>query len=117
MKTNCVVFGWNRAVPGRESTTGQLFQSFVEYLGAQQRAGSIQSFDIVFVEPHGGSLNGFFLIRGEPEKLDALTATEEWTRQQTKAIVNLDGIALLRGVTGPAVNERMRMWMEEIPRG
>jgi len=116
MRSNCIMFGWNRAVPGRESVSGQLFQAFVEYLTAHQRAGGIDSFEVVFLEPRGGSLNGFLLIHGEPEKLHALTTSDEWVRQQTKAIINLEDICLARGATGALAAERMKMWIEEIPR-
>ncbi len=117
MRSNCLMFGWNRAVPGRESTSGQLFQAFVEYLTAQQRAGGIESFEVVLLEPRGSSLNGFFLIRGEADKLHAMTTSEDWMRQQTRAILNLQDISVARGATGALVGERMKMWMEEIPRG
>jgi hypothetical protein len=116
MRSNCIMFGWNRAVPGREGVSSQLFQGFVEYLTTQQRAGSIESFEVVLLEPRGGSLNGFFLIRGQPDKLEAVSSSDEWMRQQTKAIMNLQDISIARGVTGALVGERMKMWMEEIPR-
>lgn len=117
MPSNCLMFGWNRAVPGRESASAQLFQAFVEYLTAQQRAGSIESFEVVLLEPRGSILNGFFLIRGDAGKLHSMTTSEDWMRQQTKAILNLQDISLARGATGALVGERMKMWMEEIPRG
>lgn len=117
MRSNCLMFGWNRAVPGREGVSGQLFQAFVEYLTAQQRAGGIDSFEVVLLEPRGVNLNGFFLIRGGSDKLHALTTSEDWMRYQTKAIMNLQDITLARGATGALVDERMKMWMEEIPRG
>lgn len=116
MRSNCIVFGWNRPLAGREAAGGQLFQSFVEFLTAQQRGGAIDSFEVVLLEPRGGTLNGFFLLRGDPDRLNALTAGDEWMRHQTRAIINLDGAAVLRGATGSAVAERMKIWLEEIPR-
>lgn len=114
--SNCIVFSWNRALPGRESNAGQLFKSFTEYLAAQQRDGSIESFEAVLLEPHGGTTNGLILIRGEPARLQALMATEEWLRNQAKGMINLQGIAIMRGVSGPALAERMKIWMEESAR-
>ncbi|HEY0886557.1 MAG TPA: hypothetical protein VGE20_14800 [Ramlibacter sp.] len=35
----------------------------------------------------------------------------------TKAIVNLQDICVARGATGALVGERIKMWMEAIPRG
>lgn len=69
VNTNRVVFAWNRPLPGREGASGQLFQSFLEYFGAQQRAGHIDSFEPIFLEPRVNTVNGFILISGEPQKL------------------------------------------------
>ena len=66
MQRNAVFFAWNRSVPGREETSGTHFDEFVGYLSAQAQAGTIQGFDVVFLDPHGGDMNGFFLIKGEP---------------------------------------------------
>ena len=113
---NVVLFGWNRSLPGRESLSGQHFQEFVEYLSVQKKNGVLESFDTVLLEPHGGALNGFFLLRGDAAKLNALTASPEWSRHQIRAMLHLDGGTTLRGYSGPAVPERMEMWTKEIPR-
>jgi len=49
------------------------------------------TFDAVFLDPHGGDLNGFFLIRGESAKLDALVATAEWLTHIIRAGHHPDG--------------------------
>jgi len=77
MAANVIMFGWNRSIPGREKVSGQHFGEFVEYLGGLQQKGAIQTFEIVFLDSHGGDMNGFFLIQGEPAKLDALLSTIE----------------------------------------
>lgn len=116
MSDNVIVFGWNRSLPGREMVSAQHFQEFTEYLGTQQRNGLIESFEPVFLEPHGGTLNGLFLIRGEAEKLSQLTGSADWRRHQTRAILHLDGALAVRGFTGAAVAEQMEQWIKEIPR-
>lgn len=116
MRSNILMFGWNRSTPGREMVSAQHFQEFVEYLGAQKRSGQIDSFDAVMLEAHGGQLNGFFLIRGAPAKLTELTASTEWTRHQTRAILHLDGSSVVRGITGEAIDEQMKEWVSAIPK-
>ena len=110
MSSNVMPFGWNRPIPGREKMSAQHFQDFVGYLGGLQNKGTIQSFDVVFVEPHGGDLNGFFLIKGDSAKLDALTATTEWITHRLRATVHLEGSGFVRGVTGDEVMGRMALW-------
>lgn len=114
MNANVILFAWNRSLPGRETMSSQHFQEFSEYLGLQQRAGAVQSFDVVILEPHGGTVNGFFLIRGEPAKLAELTGSEEWMRHQVRGLLHLDGAATLRGFSGAPVAERMAAWNEQV---
>ena len=116
MSSNCVLLGWNRAVPGREMLSAQHFQEFSEYLGTQQRNGAITSFDAVFLDPHGGDMNGFILIRGEPQKLQALLAGDDWLKHQIRGLQNMMGFGVIRGGTGTEVPRRMQMWIETIPK-
>ena len=115
MASNVILFGWNRPTTGREQTSGQHFQEFVQYLGGLQQAGGIQGFDTVFLDNHGGDLNGFFLIRGESAKLDALVSSDEWLTHMTRAGLHLDGPGVIRGATGELVMERMQLWMSFLP--
>lgn len=116
MSSNVVVFGWNRSIPGREMTSAQHFQEFQEFLGAQQRAGTIESFQAVILEIHGGNLNGFFLVQGEAAKLQQLTSSADWRRHQMRASLHLEGATSIRGYTGAAVAERMQEWIKLLPR-
>jgi hypothetical protein len=116
MGPNVVMFGWNRSLPGREAMSGQHFQEFLEFLAEQKKGGLVESYDTVFLEPHGGTLNGFFLIRGEPAKLSQLAGSPEWMRHQVRGILHLEGATSVRGFTGAAIAERMQMWMGEIPK-
>jgi len=116
MTSNAIVFGWDRSLPGREQLSGKHFQDFVAYLQAQKAAGKIESFDPVLLEPHGGSVNGFFLIRGTSQQIAAIAESPEWIQHQIRAQLHLDGSGSWRAVVGPAVGERMKMWMEAIPK-
>ena len=115
MSSNIVFFGWNRPIPGREKLSGAHFQEFAQYLGGLQQSGTIQSFEAVFLDPHGGDLNGFFLIRGEPAKLDAVMASDAWHTHMTRGGLHLDGLGAIRGATGELVMERMAQWAKLIP--
>ena len=115
MTTNALFFGWNRSIPGRETLSAAHFQEFVHYLGGLQQSRAIDSYDTVFLELHGGDLNGFFLLRAAPAKLDALTATSEWNTHMVRAGMHLEGSGAVRAVTGEAANERMAVWTSQIP--
>ena len=115
MSSSVIVFGWNRSIPGREKVSAGHFEEFTNYLNGVQQKGAIQSFDIVFLDVHGGDLNGFFLIRGASAKLDALVSTTEWITHITRASLHLEGAGVIRGVTGDEVMNRMAIWTGAIP--
>ncbi len=115
MHRNAIFFAWNRSIPGREQISGKHFDEFVNYLGGQAKAGTIQGFDVCFLDTHGGDMNGFFLIRGDSAKLDTLTSTKEWTEHMTRASLHLQGAGAVRGVTGDGVAKRMELWTQHIP--
>lgn len=116
MSNNVIVFGWKQSIPGRESLSGQHFQEFLQYLQQRKDQGAIESFEPILLEPHGGELNGFFLIKGEPSKLATLVGSPEWVQHQVRGMLHVYGLSLMRGVSGPAVMERMGLWMKAIPR-
>jgi len=115
MGTNVVFMGWDRPIPGREQMATALFQEFMQYLGSQQQAGTIQSFESVFLNAHGGDLNGFTLIRGDSGKLDALLSSEAWETTITRATLLMDGFGVLRGVTGELLMKQMEAYMRAAP--
>ncbi len=115
MGSNVIFFGWNRSIPGRERLSAQHFQEFVQYLGGLQQNGTIHSFDVVFLNAHGGDLNGFFLIRGDSGKLAELVRTSDWVTHMTRAVLHLEGSGAVLGVTGDTVAERMKLWTSLLP--
>ena len=115
MGSNVMLFGWNRSIPGREKTSAQHFDEFVKYLGGLQQKGTLQGFDVVFLDAHGGDLNGFFLIKGDSAKLDALVSTSEWITHITRAVLHLEGSGVIRGITGDEIKGRMALWTSIIP--
>lgn len=117
MGTNVVFVGWDRPSRGREQISTVLFQEFMQYLGGQQQAGAIQSFESVFLNLHGGDMNGFTLIRGDSGKLDALLSSEAWEMYMTRAGLTMDGFGVVRGVTGELLMRQMESYMRAASAG
>jgi hypothetical protein len=115
MASNVVLFGWQRSIPGREKQSQAHFGEFIEYLNGLQGAGSIGSWDVVFLNAHGGDLNGFFLIKGEPAQITALVDSEEWVRHMTRAGMHLDHAGAVTGAAGDLVMERFGTCSSMIP--
>jgi hypothetical protein len=93
--------GWGASVRGREAKSLEVFNESVEYWGRLQQEGKIESFDVVLLEPHGGDLLGFALLRGDQEALSALRVDEEFERVITRADLIVEGL----GVVGAYLND------------
>ncbi len=115
MSTHVILFGWNRSLPGREALSRAHFGEFVTYLTGLQQKKSIDGFDVVFLDAHGGDLNGFFLIKGSGAQLGALVATSEWVTHMMRATLHLENAGAVQGVTGDEVGKRMEIWGKLIP--
>jgi hypothetical protein len=100
--------GWGEVVRGRESEAIELFNETLGYYGRLQEDGTIESFEPVFLEPHGGDLNGFILIQGDAEKLAALRVSDEFTQFSLRATLVVNGF----GVVGADLAERLQRQME-----
>ena len=78
MADHGIFVGFGTPTRGRENGATKVFTEFGQYLGAQQAQKNIESFEPVFLQAHGGDLGGFFLIKGEREKLDRMIASEHF---------------------------------------
>jgi hypothetical protein len=102
--------GWNRPVAGREKQAMELFQSSLAFWQKKQQAGVIQSFEPVLITAHGGDLNGFFLVKGEPAKLDALQHDKEYVNLVMQIALALEGFGAIRAYHGDALMGVMQDW-------
>jgi hypothetical protein len=69
MADSVLFIGWGAPVRGREQNAAKVFGEAVELWSRLQADGTLESWSAYFLEPHGGDLQGFFLLQGEREKL------------------------------------------------
>ncbi len=101
--------GWNRPIPGREQMSAEHFGEMMGYLAGLQGSGSIHSFETVLLDPHGGDLNGFFLIRGDQQQLFALQSSEAWQVHTARADNHLAGLGVISGVSDETAMGRVAL--------
>ncbi len=65
MAMGALFIGWGAGVPGRERQGLQVFNEGLQYYAGLQQRREIESFEPVLLEPHGGDLYGFILIKGD----------------------------------------------------
>jgi hypothetical protein len=103
MADSALFVGFGLPVRGRERKAISVFNEVVEYYSRLQQSGEIESFEPVLLEPHGGELGGFFLLRGDRDKLAHLRVSEEFERQTLRGQLIADNL----GVVGAALGERL----------
>ena len=113
--SNALIIGWNKAVVGREAMAQELFQSTLAFWGKQQQQGNIESFEPCLFAAHGGDMNGFFFIKGDPQKLDAIQHTDDYTTLVMQAGLCLEGPGFIRGYHGQRLMDLMQSWGKLIP--
>jgi hypothetical protein len=108
MASESVLFiPWNRAVPGREQKSLELFAQAQAFFGKLRNEGKIASFETFFLAPHGSQLNGFVLLRGETQHLDELRRSDAFQDLFTAINVNLLGLGVIPGFTGEAISRQL----------
>jgi hypothetical protein len=110
MADRLLFIGWNRPVVGREQQAMKLFQKAAEFYGKLQADGRIESFEPVLLSSHGGDLNGFFLLRGEAEKIAELQRDETFIDISIEAGFCLEGAGAVLGFIGEGVTDIFSRW-------
>jgi hypothetical protein len=113
---NVLLIGWNRPVAGREQDAVELFGAATNFYEAQKKAGKLSSFEHVLLTPHGGDLNGFTLLRGEPSRLSELLRSDEWMAIEARAIIVTEGFGVIHGTTGEGVGPFMALYTSKLPK-
>jgi hypothetical protein len=103
--------GWGGPVRGRESKAATVFNEAAEFWGRQQQQGEIESWEAVFLEPHGGDLAGFFLIRGERDKLARIRFSDEVLRLNLRAGHIVESFGVVGAELGERIGSSMQEWL------
>ncbi len=112
MADRVLFMGWNRPVVGREQQAMELFQKGVEFYGKLQADGRIESFEPVILAAHGGDLNGFFLIKGEAQKLAELREDEDFVQIVIEAGYCINGFGVVPGYIGEGLTDVISRWLK-----
>ena len=100
MANAALFIGWGKVVQGREAKSLEVFGEGLEYWTRLQQLGEIESFEPVALEPHGGDLAGFVLIRGDRDKLSRLRYSDEWVRLTDRANTVVDRLGIVSAYIG-----------------
>lgn len=106
--------GFGLPVRGRERLATKVFGEAVDYYARLQQQGQIESFEPVLLEAHGGELGGFFLLRGEQDKLAGVRASEEFARLTLRAQLIADDVGIVGAVLGDRLATEMSSFDQQV---
>jgi len=106
--------GFGYPVRGRERQAVKVFNEAMEYYARLQQQGEIESFEPVFLEPHGGDLNGFTLIRGDRDKLASIRTSDEFARLSIRADLIVEGFGVIGAQLGEQIETLMGVYNEQV---
>lgn len=112
MANACLFIGFSRPVSGKESEAWQLFSGEgLPTFDRFSKEGWCESYDVIGLTPHCGTLGGFVLLRGERAKLDELRRMDAFERLSMRLVRVFEGFGVVPGVT----QEGMRKVLERNP--
>jgi hypothetical protein len=103
-------FGW--PVRGREQKATEVFGEAMSLWGELQGRGELEGVEAFFLEPHGGDLGGFMLLRGDREKLDRIRASDDFLRVTTRAQLIAESFGVVTAATGGEIERQMGIFLE-----
>jgi hypothetical protein len=114
MTDTALFIGWGRTIPGREHHALKLYEETIELLDAAVKAGEIDGYEPVLLEPHGGELEGFILVKGSVEKLAAFQAREDAERLRIEASAFKTDFGVVFATTGEAVKNSYELFVRVV---
>ncbi len=104
---SALFIGWGATNGGRERRSVELFTGSLKYLTSLVQKGRVFSVEPFFLEPHGGDLEGFFIVRGDRDELNKIRYEDEFQRLSVKAQVIVQNFGVVGAITGERLNKHM----------
>jgi len=106
--------GWGEVVRGREDRALDVFNETIELYGQMQSDGRIESFDAALLNPHGGDLQGFVMLRGSEAQIDAVGRDDDFLHVMTKASLIVENLGIIPAAINEGLARAMAIYQEEI---
>jgi hypothetical protein len=106
--------GFGVPTRGRERQAITVFNEAFEYYSRLQQEGEIESFEPVLLEPHGGELGGFFLLRGDTDKLARVRGSEEFERLTARAQLIVENLGIVSTFLGDRLMSQMSVFSQQV---
>jgi len=105
MAGDALFFGWGPVIPGREQKALDVFNEVIQFWTQKQQQGEIEGFDAFLLEPHGGDLAGFLIVRGDEQKLSQIRFSDECIRLNNRGQSVVQNFGVVTAFTGDRLNQ------------
>ncbi|HLJ69235.1 MAG TPA: hypothetical protein VKX16_17915 [Chloroflexota bacterium] len=113
MADSALMIGWGSSVGGRAREALRVFEEAVRYWSSLQQSGQIDGFEAFALEPHGGDLAGFALLRGDVTRLSRVRYSDEFIRLNARAALVVQNFGVVMAFTGDELTRQFRTFGEQ----
>jgi hypothetical protein len=106
--------GWGAPITGREAKGLDVLGEAIAYYGRIQQQGVIESFETVLLDPHGGDLQGFILLRGSEETLGRLRVDDEFVRLTARASLIVQSLGVIGAALGDGLEKSIGTYQQAV---
>lgn len=108
-----LLVGWGPIIPGREATAAQVLDEAMHYLTTVKEQGRLDTIDAVLLEPHGGDMHGFVLLRGDANALVRLRCEAAFVRTIVAVQLVHEKVKVTGAYMQAEMQALMQMWDEQ----
>jgi hypothetical protein len=106
MADRMLFISWGTPVRGLEARGLEVFSEALGLMGRMQQEGRIESFDVALLAPNA-DINGYVVVHGTTEQIDALREDEEFRRSTADAAMIVDKLRHIEGYTNEGVAQQL----------
>ena len=114
MANAAMMIGWDRVVVGREKQALELFNESLTFYGKLVNDKKLESFEPVLMAAHGGDMNGFILLRGTAQQIDAVRRMPQFESMMVRGEHYLEGVGALDAYVGDGLSRIMEIYQNTI---
>lgn len=113
MAKGALFVGWGSIITGREKAAPKVLMEAMGYLQELQKRGTLDTIDVVCLEPHGGELEGFVLVKGDKDALASLRVNEEFVKMIVAVQLVHNKVGVVWAYTGAEMQSLFQMWDQQ----
>ncbi len=98
MANASLFIGWGVIVRGREELALRVLEEASQTWERFTKEDRLEGWDGFFLEPHGGDLEGFFLLHGSEERLAELRRDDQFQRIVQRGRLVVDSFGVVPGI-------------------